>query len=95
MMAAVDRMKTYFDTVKANRWKGYIIGQHWRNLCEKLAYFDTDENLQRKLDEMKASRAKDGKVDCRTVSGDFSSDEELARRQRAKWNAQEQEVGRV
>ena len=82
MIYAVDRMKLYFDEVKKNRWTKYVIGKHWRNLYEKIEYFSSDENLYNKIKDTERANDKKEKVDGRTVSNDFSSDEELMRRQR-------------
>jgi hypothetical protein len=79
-------MKLYFDEVKKNKWKNYIIGKHWRNLYEKIGYFSSDENLYNKLVDTERANSKKEKVDCRTVSTDFSSDEEIMRKQREKKN---------
>jgi len=49
MLAAVNRMRFYFDSVKSNKWTEYIIGRHWRNLHEKINYFISDENLDIKM----------------------------------------------
>jgi len=86
MIYCVDRMKLYFDEVKKNKWSNYIIGKHWRNLYEKIEYFSSDENLYNKLVDTERANSKKEKVDCRTVSTDFSSDEEIMRKQREKKN---------
>lgn len=86
MIYCVDRMKLYFDEVKKNKWTNYVIGKHWRNLYEKLEYFSSDENLYNKLQDTERANSKKTKVDCRTVSTDFSSDEEIMRKQREKKN---------
>lgn len=88
MLAAVGRMGVYFDTVKENHWTEYIIGKHWRNLYEKLEYFSSDENLKSKLDEMRASRSKENRVDCRTVSNSFADVEEIIHKQAGAENVQ-------
>jgi hypothetical protein len=86
MTAAVNRMKVYFDTVKQNKWTEYIIGKHWRNLYEKIQYFTSDENLEKKIIETMKANTKIDKPDCRTVSTDFSSDEKIMLEQREKKN---------
>jgi hypothetical protein len=86
MIYCVDRMKLYFDEVKKNKWTNYVIGKHWRNLYEKLEYFSSDENLYNKLQDTERANSKKDKIDCRTVSTDFSSDEEIMRKQREKKN---------
>ena len=86
MVSSVNRMKIYFETVRENKWTKYIIGKHWRNLYEKLEYFSTEENLKVKIQDTERSNIKIQKIDGRTVSNDFSSDEELMRRQREDKN---------
>ena len=83
MLSAIDRMKKYFDAVSENKWTVFVIGKYWRNLYEKLEYFISDENLQQKLKSMAESN-KQKKPDCRTVSTDFSSDEEYMKQRREK-----------
>lgn len=49
MLAAVNRMRFYFDMVKKNKWTEYVISKYWRNLYEKIDYFISDENFDIKM----------------------------------------------
>lgn len=57
MKAAVDRMGRYFAAVKDGGWKRYVIGHHWRNLCERISYFTSDDALEAKLQELARANA--------------------------------------